>query len=219
MKAELLWVTPDAFNVVAQCARVSNPANEKNFETAPRLLRYLVKHHHYSPLEMANACVYIECPRDISRQILRHRSFSFQEFSGRYATYFSLGTRREFRLRDRTNRQNSLQDRSVVRRIGFYGLQQILSGLCHVSYRAALACEAAPEVARVLLPEGLVPTRMYVNGTLRSWYHYIKVRTTPETQKEHREVAEECKRVLCSAIPQFQELLDMENGVGIPSPT
>lgn len=208
MKVELEWATPDGDNKIAKMARVSNPRNENNTETAPRLLRYLIRQKHWSPFEMANACVYIECPRDISRQILRHRSFSFQEFSGRYAEYETLEVEREGRFQDVSNRQSSLPiaDPGIVSQ--WQGLVSMVRGVCLKAYDAALALGIAKEVARVLLPEGLVPTRMYMNGTLRSWIHYWEVRCTEETQKEHRLVAEATRDAVLVAYPQLKELID-----------
>lgn len=207
MKASLLWITPNAFNVVAQCARVSNPANETNWKTAPRLLRYLVEHGHWSPLEMSNACVYLECPRDISRQILRHRSFSFQEFSGRYAEVPTLNDNREVRLQDNTNRQNSLSTEDNELRAWWDREVKVLADRALGAYKQALGRGVAKEVARSLLPEGLTPSRLYMNGTLRSWVHYWNVRCTPETQKEHREVAELTRTAVLDAIPELREIL------------
>jgi thymidylate synthase (FAD) len=189
-------------------ARVSNPANEDNTATAPRLIRYLIDHKHWSPFEMVNACVYIECPRDISRQILRHRSFSFQEFSGRYAAYDDLETTREVRLQDHANRQNSVSVDDVALRTKWETSLETVRSVCLDAYRSALDLGIAKEVARALLPEGLVPTRMYVNGTLRSWIHYFDVRCGPETQKEHREIALALRDSVLEQFPQIKEALD-----------
>jgi thymidylate synthase (FAD) len=205
---ELIWATPDGDNLVARMARVSNPSNEDNTATAPRLLKYLIDHKHWSPFEMVNACVLIECPRDISRQILRHRSFSFQEFSGRYAEYETLIERREPRLSDATNRQNSLHttDENTIR--GWERLTSLVRDTCYDAYKSALDSGVAKEVARVLLPEGLVPTRMYMNGTLRSWIHYWDVRCGPETQKEHRDIAIRSKEIILANFPQITGALN-----------
>ena len=203
MNVELIWATPDGDNLVAKMARVSNPSNEDNTATAPRLLKYLIDHKHWSPFEMVNACVLIECPRDISRQILRHRSFSFQEFSGRYAAYDGLLQTREYRLQDQTNRQNSIPVDNVEDNNTWELLVQKVRDTCSGAYRSALDAGAAKEVARVLLPEGLVPTRMYMNGTLRSWIHYWDVRCGPETQKEHREIAILSREIVLKNFPQI----------------
>ncbi len=189
-------------------ARVSNPENENNTATAPRLLRYLIRNKHWSPFEMVNACVYIECPRDISRQILRHRSFSFQEFSGRYSENRDLYDERDVRLQDNSNRQNSLPietESDIPRRWNY--LVSMVRGVCLEAYRAALAMGVAKEVARALLPEGLVPTRLYMNGTLRSWIHYWDVRCDPATQKEHRDVANATREVILEAFPQIRGII------------
>lgn len=208
MKTELIWATPNGDELVAKMARVSAPDNEDNHATAPRLISYLIKNKHWSPLEMINACVYIECPRDISRQILRHRSFSFQEFSGRYAIYDDLLTEREGRLQDHANRQNSLTLTDKVKAAAWEKLVALVRSTCITAYRSALDLGIAKEVARALLPEGLVPTRIYMNGTLRSWVHYFQVRCDPATQKEHREVAEQLRELILAEFPMIKEALD-----------
>jgi thymidylate synthase (FAD) len=208
LKTELIWATPNGDELVAKMARVSNPKNENNNETAPRLIAYLIRNKHWSPLEMVNACVYIECPRDISRQILRHRSFSFQEFSGRYAIYDDLFTEREGRLQDNRNRQNSLTLADTAKKIAWEKLVALVRGTCLAAYRSALDLGVAKEVARALLPEGLVPTRLYMNGTLRSWVHYFQIRCSPETQKEHREIAEATRELILAQYPMIKEALD-----------
>lgn len=208
MKTELIWVTPNAEELLAKMARVSNPKNENNTETAPRLIGYLMRNKHWSPFEMVNACVLIECPRDISRQILRHKSFSFQEFSGRYAAYDDLDRTREARLQDHANRQNSIP---VVDEDIQQVWETLVSSVRDVSlraYRSALDLGIAKEQARILLPEGLVPTRMYMNGTLRSWIHYWDVRCTEATQKEHREVAEMTREMILREFPTIKEMLN-----------
>lgn len=186
-------------------ARVSNPKNEDNLNTAPKLIRYLMRNKHWSPFQMVNACVYIECPRDISRQILRHTSLAFQEFSGRYADYETLIDGRELRLRDHKNRQNSIptEDQELQRK--WTRLVKVVRAVSLRAYRTALDLGVAPEVARVLLPEGLVPTRLYVNGNLRSWLHYFDVRCDPATQKEHREVAEAIRSIIFEQFPNIAE--------------
>lgn len=202
MKVELVWATPDIEEKVAYCARVSNPDNQKNFETAPKLLKYLMKHKHWSPFEMANVCMEIETTRDIARQILRHRSFSFQEFSQRYAVVndFSI---RECRMQDDKNRQNSLNTDDVEMQHWWNSTQLRVQTEAQFMYQAALNRGVAKEQARALLPEGMAVSRMYMNGTLRSWLHYIEVRTDVSTQKEHRDVAEACKSVLSVLCPNI----------------
>lgn len=191
---------------IAWVARVSNPANQHNHETAPRLLRYLREHQHWSPFEMANAVIEINTTRDIARQILRHRSFSFQEFSQRYSSDIEFTEPREARLQDKTNRQNSIevdgpdgQDLNAM----WASKQRILGEMAESTYQWALRKGVAKEVARAVLPEGLTMSRLYVNGTLRSWLHYVELRTGPETQKEHREVALACQAVLAEAFPSI----------------
>lgn len=206
MVSRLVWATPEGDDLVAFMARVSNPENQDNKTTSERLLRYLIEHKHWSPFEMVNACVEIKTTRDISRQILRHRSFSFQEFSGRYAEYDSLLVERECRCQDTKNRQSALPAPDDLQRE--WGL--VVEGVAtHAweAYQEALASGVAKEVARAILPEGLVPTTMYMNGTLRSWIHYWEVRCTPETQKEHRIVAEETREVVLSAYPGISRLI------------
>lgn len=199
---KLVWITPDAERAIAYCARVSNPANQNNEATAPKLLKYLMKHKHWSPFEMASACLEIETTRDIARQILRHRSFSFQEFSQRYAVANGYEFS-EARLQDEKNRQNSIdvQDRELHK---FWEEQQ--ENVLIASKRAyenALNAGIAKEVARKVLPEGLTTSRMYMSGTIRSWLHFIEVRTDLSTQKECREVAEKCKAILADHIPNI----------------
>lgn len=196
-KAKLIAVTSpvvegisDAKELVSFCARVSNPSNQMNMDTAEKLLNYLVKHKHWSPLEMANAVVEVEAPRDIARQLLRHRSFSFQEFSQRYADVSQLGSSfciRECRMQDNKNRQNSLfLDQNDPVAIWWRGAQQEVLSLVEAKYKEALAEGIAKEVARVILPEGLTMSRLYVNGTIRSWIHYLDVRREEGvTQLEH----------------------------------
>ena len=202
MKVKLVWVTPDAEEKVAYMARVSNPGNQDNKETAPRLLRYLMKHKHWSPFEMVNVCMEIECTRDIARQIIRHRSFSFQEFSQRYAEALDMECS-EARLQDEQNRQNSIptQDREIQR--WWDEMQRSLIAQARGVYGAALNNGIAKEVARKVLPEGLTYSRMYMNGTLRSWMHYVDIRCDEATQKEHREVADKCKAILTEQFPSI----------------
>ena len=205
MKVNLVWATPDLEERVAYCARVSNPENQNNHETAPKLLKYLMKHKHWSPFEMANVCMEIETTRDIARQILRHRSFSFQEFSQRYASVNSFAIR-ECRMQDTKNRQNSLTTEDAQLQNWWELAQKRVKDDAELMYHAALAKGIAKEQARALLPEGMAVSRMYMNGTLRSWLHYIEVRTDPSTQKEHRDVAEACKNVLATVCPSLMEM-------------
>ena len=207
MKVNLVWATPDLEEKVAYCARVSNPENQNNHETAPKLLKYLMKHKHWSPFEMANVCMEIETTRDIARQILRHRSFSFQEFSQRYASVNSFAIR-ECRMQDTKNRQNSLTTDDAQLQNWWELAQKRVKDDAELMYHAALAKGIAKEQARALLPEGMAVSRMYMNGTLRSWLHYIEVRTDPSTQKEHRDVAEACKNVLATVCPSIMEMMN-----------
>jgi thymidylate synthase (FAD) len=203
---KLVWATPCAEDLIAHMARVSNPKGQENPENSDRLIRYLIKHQHWSPLEMVNICMEIKTTRDIARQILRHRSFSFQEFSQRYAeaTDWDLS---EARLQDTKNRQNSLEtdDKELAR--WWQDEQQSLIKAAKTSYTNALQLGIAKEVARKLLPEGLTMSTMYMNGTLRSWIHYVQLRCGPETQKEHREVAEQIKEVLNTLCPVVMKSL------------
>ena len=205
MKVELVWATPDLEEKVAYCARVSNPNNQRNHETAPKLLKYLMKHKHWSPFEMANVCMEIETTRDIARQILRHRSFSFQEFSQRYAEVSEFETR-ECLMQDNKNRQNSLITDDLDTQEWWWAAQNRVKSEAEFMYQAALNRGIAKEQARALLPEGMAVSRMYMNGTLRSWLHYIEVRTDPSTQKEHRDVAEACKSVIATLCPSIMEI-------------
>lgn len=190
---------------IAYCARVSNPANQNNKETATRLIKYLIKHKHWSPFEMANICLEIETTRDIGRQILRHRSFSFQEFSQRYAEAQDF-TLREARLQDTANRQNSLETEDRQLEDSWYHVQEMLTDMAVQHYHWALSVGIAKEQARAILPEGLTMSRMYMNGTVRSWIHYIQLRSGPETQKEHREIAIKCKEAISDIFPLIKEV-------------
>jgi thymidylate synthase (FAD) len=197
---KVVWATPNAEEAVAYCARVSNPENQNAQETAPKLLKYLIKHKHWSPFEMANVCMEIETTRDIARQILRHRSFSFQEFSQRYAAVqgFELS---EVRLQDMRNRQNSIEVGDSDLHSWWFKAQQRIRDDAELVYNMALAKGVAKEQARKLLPEGLTMSKMYMNGTLRSWLHYVDIRCDKATQKEHREVAEKCRDELTKLFP------------------
>ena len=193
-------------DTIAYCARVSNPANQHNTETNEKLLQYLMKHQHWSPFEMVSICLEIETTRDIARQILRHRSFSFQEFSQRYAVA-SLGFEtREARLQDTKNRQNSIATDDDHLESEWTKKQQELAALSQQTYTWALENGIAKEQARAVLPEGMTTTRMYMNGTLRSWIHYIQLRSANGTQKEHQEVALECAIVISEIFPMIMNL-------------
>jgi len=197
---------------VAFVARVSNPSNQNNHETAPKLLRYLAKHKHWSPFEMVNIVMEIETTRDIARQILRHRSFSFQEFSQRYADPTQdLGfVTREARLQDTKNRQNSIeitQGTPLTER--WEEVQQKAIDAAQEAYRWASYNNIAKEQARAVLPEGLTVSRMYMNGTLRSWIHYCQLRMGPETQKEHRDVATDAWYQITNVFPSLKDALDI----------
>ena len=202
MTVKLIWATPEADKQIAFMARVSNPDNQNNAEFK-RLLNYLMKHNHYSPFEMASMCVQIDTTRDISRQILRHRSFSFQEFSGRYEDMTKLGdmVERECRLQDAKNRQSSLECNDSDLAQEWHREQDKLHQHAVMAYQWALSEGIAKEQARALLPEGLTPTRLYMQGTIRSWVHYIQVRSGIETQKEHRIIALGALDVLREAAP------------------
>ena len=206
MTVQLMWATPEADKQIAFMARVSNPDNQNN-EEFKRLLNYLMKHNHVSPFEMASMCVQIDTTRDISRQILRHRSFSFQEFSGRYEDMTKLGdmVERECRLQDMDNRQSSIETNDERLLKGFYASQNDVWNIAAQAYDAALRNGIAKEQARALLPEGLTPTRLYMQGTLRSWIHYIQVRAGVETQKEHRVIAQGALEVLRQIAPVTAE--------------
>jgi len=199
----------DAQELIAYCARVSNPANQFNTETSDKLIRYLVRHQHWSPLEMVSACVEIETTRDIARQILRHRSFSFQEFSQRYAdpTQDLSFVVREARLQDPKNRQNSVEtDDQRLQRDWEYQQQQVID-YARSAYQWAIAKGIAKEQARAVLPEGLIESRLYMNGTLRSWIHFIELRSANGTQKEHQLVALACAKAISAIFPMADSLI------------
>jgi thymidylate synthase (FAD) len=189
--------------LVAFCARVSNPNNQTNTDTSEKLINYLIKWKHWSPFEMVNVCLEIETTRDIARQILRHRSFTFQEFSQRYADPVKELTfeTREARLQDQKNRQNSLDTEDVWMQQEWERTQQDVIRVAVDAYKWAIDKGIAKEVARAVLPEGLTTSRMYVNGTLRSWIHYIETRTHISTQKEHREIAKACAEAITVIFP------------------
>jgi thymidylate synthase (FAD) len=205
----------DAQELIAYCARVSNPSNQFNTETSEKLIRYLIKHKHWSPLEMVSACLEVETTRDIARQILRHRSFSFQEFSQRYAdpTKDLDFVIRDARLQDTKNRQNSVDlDLSIDehRQIAYQweNLQRDLIQRTRDVYAWAVQKGIAKEQARAVLPEGLTISRLYMNGTLRSWVHFIELRSGHGTQKEHMEVARECAKVIATVFPMANEFVN-----------
>ena len=191
---------------VAYAARVSNPTNQNNTETAEKLVRYLINNQHWSPLEMVSVCLEIETTRDIARQILRHRSFSFQEFSQRYADASQLGFEvREARLQDTKNRQNSIETEDTLLQKRWEQKQQLVIDTAKEAYTWALEHQIAKEQARAVLPEGMTKSRMYMNGTLRSWVHYIQLRSANGTQKEHREVALACAAAIEPIFPMIKE--------------
>lgn len=193
--------------LIAFCARVSNPSNQYNSETSERLVKYLITHQHWSPLEMVNACVEITTTRDIARQILRHRSFSFQEFSQRYAdpTKDLNFVTREARLQDVTNRQNSIETNNSDLETEWQHRQKALLIRVKEEYKWAITNGIAKEQARAVLPEGLTVSRMYMNGTLRSFVHYIQLRSGPETQKEHRLIALDCAKEIAKIFPLISQ--------------
>ena len=197
----------NAQELVAYCARVSNPANQTNTDTSEKLIRYLIKHRHWSPLEMVSACLEIETTRDIARQILRHRSFAFQEFSQRYAVADLGWEKKEARLQDTKNRQNSLATEDELLAIEWERAQKRAIYAAEREYKWALENGIAKEQARAVLPEGLTVSRLYMQGTLRSWLHYIELRSGPETQKEHREIAQACAIALETIFPMVNEFL------------
>lgn len=223
MKVELISYSQPAMNfaadmteLVAFCARVSNPSNQTNMETSERLIKYLVKNKHWSPLEMVSMCLEIETTRDIARQILRHRSFSFQEFSQRYADptaeIAEAFVTREARFQDTKNRQNSVDfdmndEQQKLLAIEWERAQKRVLYAVEKEYKWAIANGIAKEQARAVLPEGLTVSRMYMNGTLRSWIHYIELRSANGTQKEHMLIAQECAKVIATVFPLSEEFV------------
>ena len=199
----------DAQELVAYCARVSNPANQFNTETSEKLIRYLVRHQHWSPLEMVSACCEITTTRDIARQILRHRSFSFQEFSQRYAdpTQELDFVLREARLQDPANRQNSIDTQDNLLQSEWERAQKRVLFAVRDAYAWAIKNGIAKEQARAVLPEGLTESRLYMNGTLRSWIHFIELRSANGTQREHQEVARACAQVIAAIFPMGAEFV------------
>jgi thymidylate synthase (FAD) len=195
--------------LAAFCARVSNPSNQYNTETAARLIKYLVKNKHWSPLEMVNVCLEITTTRDIARQILRHRSFSFQEFSQRYADPVKEldFVFREARLQDHKNRQASIEVDDTKLQSEWNARQEALIQQVRADYHWAIENGVAKECARVILPEGLTVSRLYVNGTLRSWIHYIELRSGNGTQKEHSEIAKACAEVVADIFSPIRDFV------------
>jgi len=201
----------DVQDLIAFCARVSNPSNQINTETSKKLIKYLITHKHWSPLEMTSACLEINTTRDIARQILRHRSFSFQEFSQRYANPAEFGDQfvvREARLQDTKNRQNSIDVKDAELQAWWDGQQKFV--IDHVAriYQEAIDRGIAKEQARAILPEGNTKSRLYANGTIRSWIHYIELRAANGTQKEHMEIAQVCAKVIAHIFPLANDLLE-----------
>ena len=210
----------DAQELIAFCARVSNPANQFNTDTSEKLIRYLIKHKHWSPLEMVSACLEIVTTRDIARQILRHRSFSFQEFSQRYADPTAeldeAFVIREARFQDTKNRQNSVDldmsdEAQKMLAIDWERSQKRVLHVVKQEYKWAIDNGIAKEQARAVLPEGLTISRLYMNGTLRSWIHFIELRSANGTQKEHMEVARECAKVIAEVFPMSSEFVQTDS--------
>ena len=206
---DTLYVGENIQDLIAYCARVSNPSNQNNTETSEKLLRYLIKHKHWSPFEMVSACLEITTTRDIARQILRHRSFSFQEFSQRYANpveelHFVT---REARMQDDKNRQNSIEVDDETFQLDWERDQKRTIWMCKQVYQDAIKKGIAKEQARAVLPEGLTESRLYMNGSLRSWIHYVELRSGPETQKEHRDIAIACAKAIEPIFPMITEFV------------
>ncbi len=196
-------------DLIAFCARVSNPSNQMNKETSEKLIKYLIKHQHWSPLEMVSACLEIQTTRDIAHQIVRHRSFSFQEFSQRYADPEDQGDLFEYsdaRLQDTKNRQNSIETENVMLHQEWFEAQEEVAKLAKEKYDWAIGEGIAKELARKILPEGITKTTLYMNGTLRSWVHYIELRGANGTQKEHMEIAHACAKVIAQIFPLMTKL-------------
>lgn len=200
----------DAQELIAYCARVSNPANQYNTDTSEKLISYLIKHQHWSPLEMVSACLEIETTRDIARQILRHRSFSFQEFSQRYAdpTKDLDFVVREARLQDTKNRQNSVASTDSALDAWWDAKQKFIIDIVRQTYAEAIERGIAKEQARAILPEGNTVSRLYMNGTLRSWVHFIELRSANGTQLEHQLVAKECAKAIAEIFPMVNNYIN-----------
>ena len=200
----------DCQELIAYCARVSNPSNQMNSETSEKLIKYLIKHAHWSPLEMVSACLEINTTRDIAHQIVRHRSFSFQEFSQRYADPAEFGDQfviRDARLQDDKNRQNSIETDDLQLHAQWENQQRDVIDAAKKAYEWAIENGIAKEQARAVLPEGNTKTRLYMNGTLRSWIHYIELRGANGTQKEHMDIAHACARVISDIFPLAEDLV------------
>jgi thymidylate synthase (FAD) len=206
---KLVHVTPGAENLITDMARVSAPKNQGNYETAPRLIKYLIKHRHWSPFEMGSMCVEINTTRDIAAQIIRHRSFSFQEFSQRYADVKDLGQvpLPEFRRQDTKNRQNSIPDLEPDVVEAFQQRTRMLYAEAQELYDDMLEYGVAKECARKVLPMNS-PSRIYMHGTLRSWIHYLELRSANGTQKEHMDIAIECKNIFNEQFPMIAEAIN-----------
>ena len=200
----------DCQELIAYCARVSNPSNQLNTETSEKLIRYLITHKHWSPLEMVSACIEINTTRDIAHQIVRHRSFSFQEFSQRYADPQDMDDTfevREARMQDPKNRQNSIPTADMNLQVWWDAQQKHIIETAKTIYNNAIDAGIAKEQARAVLPEGLTKTRLYMNGTLRSWIHYIELRGGHGTQREHMDIAHACANVIANIFPMAGELI------------
>jgi thymidylate synthase (FAD) len=199
----------DMLETIAYIARVSNPSSQKAGENSEKLIKYLIEHQHWSPLEMVSICLEVDTTRDIARQILRHRSFSFQEFSQRYSTVNHLGGSefRQARTQDDKNRQNSFETDDQMLQLKWQTIQEKAASTSRALYDQAIGLGIAKEQARAVLPEGLTPSRLYIAGTLRSWIHYIQVRTDPSTQKEHRDVAVACATAIEKVFPMIMEFV------------
>jgi thymidylate synthase (FAD) len=208
MKVKLIWITPDAEKIILQCAKVQVEKEPEIKNT--RLINYLIHHKHWSPFEMASMCVEVETTRDISRQVIRHRSFSYQEFSQRYHKVVADPIFREARLQDAKNRQNSLDTEDEKLHQEWLEMQKKMWDSAIDQYNEALRLGVAKEQARVLLPEGLTKTRYYQSGTIRSFIHYCQVRMDPTTQKEHREIANAIWRIFERELPTISEALKNE---------
>jgi len=207
---ENVYTDWDAKDLIGYAARVSNPSNQMNKETVEKLLNYLIKYKHWSPFEMVSACIEIETTRDIARQILRHRSFSFQEFSQRYANPVEEleFITREARVQDEKNRQNSIEVDDRTFQIDWEREQKRVIWMCEKVYKAAIKKGIAKEVARAVLPEGLTKSRLYMNGTIRSWIHFIELRSANGTQKECIEVAKACAEAISKIFPMAEDFLN-----------
>jgi len=204
----LAWITPEAEEMISYCARVSSPKNQENYETAPNLLRYCIKHRHFSIFEMANMCIEINTTRSISAQILRHRSFSFQEMSSRYQDVSILGksVMPHLRRQDQKNRQNSIDDLNIEEISGYYRRISSLFEETEHLYQEMISNGVAKECAREILPLA-TPTRLYANGTIRSWITYIALREKHGTQREHQVIAKDIKTIFCGQLPSIAEAL------------